>query len=150
MPKINYKSDILVEGIGNIMVNIAKCCMPVKGDEIIGFITKGQGISVHKKDCPNVANNSNRLINVSWNMDSVNYYYTNIYVSIKDTKDILAEVITEIGKKDSLVRSCKTLDKDDKLIYELNIRIKDTNELEKIKNAILKLNGVVDVSNVLH
>ena len=150
MPKINYKSDILVEGTPNIMVNIAKCCMPVKGDEIIGFITKGQGISVHKKDCPNVANNSNRLINVSWNMDSVNYYYTNIYVSIKDTKDILAEVITEIGKKDSLVRSCKTLDKDDKLIYELNIRIKDTNELEKIKNAILKLNGVVDVSNVLH
>ncbi len=150
LPKINYKGDILVEGIGNIMVNIAKCCMPVKGDEIIGFITKGQGISVHKKDCPNVANNSNRLINVSWNMDSVNYYYTNIYVSIKDTKDILAEVITEIGKKDSLVRSCKTLDKDDKLIYELNIRIKDTNELEKIKNAILKLNGVVDVSNVLH
>ncbi len=150
LPKINYKGDILVEGIGNIMVNIAKCCMPVKGDEIIGFITKGQGISVHKKDCPNVANNSNRLINVSWNMDSVNYYYTNIYVSIKDTNDILAEVITEIGKKDSLVRSCKTLDKDDKLIYELNIRIKDTNELEKIKNAILKLNGVVDVSNVLH
>ncbi len=150
LPKINYKGDILVEGIGNIMVNIAKCCMPVKGDEIIGFITKGQGISVHKKDCPNVANNSNRLINVSWNMDSVNYYYTNIYVSIKDTNDILAEVITEIGKKDSLVRSCKTIDNDDKLIYELNIRIKDTNELEKIKNAILKLNGVVDVSNVLH
>lgn len=150
LPKINYKGDILVEGIGNIMVNIAKCCMPVKGDDIIGFITKGQGISVHKKNCPNVANNSNRLIDVSWNMDSTNYYYTNIYVFIKDTKDILAEVITEIGKKDSLVRSCKTIDNDDKLIYELNIRIKDTNELEKIKNAILKLNGVVDVSNVLH
>ena len=150
LPKINYKGDILVEGIGNIMVNIAKCCMPVKGDDIIGFITKGQGISVHKKNCPNVANNSNRLIDVSWNMDSTNYYYTNIYVFIKDTKDILAEVITEIGKKDSLVRSCKTIEKDDKLIYELNIRIKDIDELDKIKNAILKLNGVVDVSNVLH
>ena len=149
IPKINYKSDILVEGIGNIMVNIAKCCMPVKGDEIIGFITKGQGISVHKKDCPNVFNNSNRLINVSWNMDSVNYYYTNIYVSIKDTKDILAEIITEIGKKDSLVRSCKTIEKDDKLIYELNIRIKDINELEKIKNAIMKLSNVIDVKNSL-
>ena len=149
LPKINYKGDILVEGIGNIMVNIAKCCMPVKGDEIIGFITKGQGISVHKKDCPNVANNSNRLINVSWNMDSVNYYYTNIYVSIKDTNDILAEVITEIGKKDSLVRSCKTLDKDDKLIYELNIRIKDIDELDKIKNAIMKLSNVIEVKNSL-
>ena len=50
IPKINYKSDILVEGNSDIMVNIAKCCMPIKGDEIVGFITKGQGISVHKKD----------------------------------------------------------------------------------------------------
>ena len=49
IPKINYKSDILVEGNSDIMVNIAKCCMPIKGDEIVGFITKGQGISVHKK-----------------------------------------------------------------------------------------------------
>ncbi len=149
MPKINYKSDILVEGTPNIMVNIAKCCMPVKGDEIIGYITKGQGISVHKKNCPNVALSSERVIDVAWNMESTNYYYTNIYVTIKDTKDILAEVITEIGKKDSLVRSCRTIEKEDRLIYELNIRIKDKEELEKIENAILKISNVIEVSNSL-
>lgn len=149
MPKINYKSDILVEGTPNIMVNIAKCCMPVKGDEIIGYITKGQGISVHKKNCPNVPLSSERVIDVAWNMESTNYYYTNIYVTIKDTKDILAEVITEIGKKDSLVRSCRTIEKEDRLIYELNIRIKDKEELEKIKNAILKISNVIEVSNSL-
>ena len=149
MPKINYKSDILVEGTPNIMVNIAKCCMPVKGDEIIGYITKGQGISVHKKNCPNVPLSSERVIDVAWNMESTNYYYTNIYVTIKDTKDILAEVITEIGKKDSLVRSCRTIEKEDRLIYELNIRIKDKEELEKIENAILKISNVIEVSNSL-
>ena len=149
LPKINYKSDILVEGTGNIMVNIAKCCMPVKGDEIIGYITKGQGISVHKKNCPNVPDDTERLINVEWNKDSTNFYYTNIYVTIKGTKDILAEVITEVGKKDSQVRSCKTIEKDDKLIYELNIRIKDKDELEKITNALLKLSNVAHVSNSL-
>lgn len=149
LPKINYKSDILVEGTGNIMVNIAKCCMPVKGDEIIGYITKGQGISVHKKNCPNVPDDTERLINVEWNKDSTNFYYTNIYVTIKGTKDILAEVITEVGKKDSQVRSCKTIEKDDKLIYELNIRIKDKDELEKIINALLKLSNVAHVSNSL-
>ena len=149
LPKINYKSDILVEGTGNIMVNIAKCCMPIKGDDIIGYITKGQGISVHKKTCPNVPDDSERLISVSWNQDSSNYYYTNIYVTIKDTKDILAELITEVGKKDSLVRSCKTIEKEDNLVYELNIRIQDKDELEKITNALLKLSGVVDVSNSL-
>ncbi len=150
LPNINYKSDILVEGIPNIMVNIAKCCMPVKGDDIIGYITKGQGISVHKKNCPNVNLDSHRLINVTWNKDSTNYYYTNIYVAIKDTKDMLAEIITEIGKHDSLVRSCKTIDKKDNIVYELNIRIKDKKELETITNAILKLNNVFDVTNSLN
>ena len=149
MPKINYKSDILVEGTGNIMVNIAKCCMPVKGDAIVGYITKGQGISIHKKNCSNVPQDSDRIIEVEWNNNSSNYYYTNIYVTTKDNKDILAEVITEIGKKDSLVRSCKTLEKDANLIYELNIRIKDKDELEKIKNAIFKMNNVVKVSDNL-
>lgn len=149
MPKINYKSDILVEGTPNIMVNIAKCCMPVKGDEIIGYITKGQGISVHKRNCPNVPDSKERLIDVAWNMESTNYYYTNIYVTIKDTKDILAELITEIGKKDSLVRSCRTIEKEDRLIYELNIRIKDKEELEKIENAIFKISNVTEVSNSL-
>ncbi len=149
LPKINYKSDILVDGTGNIMVNIAKCCMPVKGDEIVGYITKGQGISVHKKDCPNVSLNSDRIINVAWNKESTNYYYTNIYVTINDTKDVMAELITEVGKKDSLVRSCKMLFKDDKIVYELNIRIKDKEELEKITNAILKVKSVTNVSNAI-
>ena len=82
-------------------------------------------------------------------MDSTNYYYTNIYVTIKDNKDILAEVITEIGKRDSLVRSCKTIEKDERLVYELNIRIKDKDELEHIKNSIRKLSNVVDVTDNL-
>lgn len=149
LPKINYKGDILVEGQSNIMVNIAKCCMPVKGDEIIGYITKGQGISVHKKECPNVPQDSERAIDVAWNMDSNNYYYTNIYVTIKDNKDILAEVITEVGKKNSLVRSCKTIQKNDNLVYELNIRIADKGELEKICNGILKLSDVLEVNKSL-
>ena len=149
LPKINYKSDILVEGTGNIMVNIAKCCMPVKGDEIIGYITKGQGISVHKKGCQNVPKNSSRLINVTWNNKSSNYYYTNIYVKIKNSKNILAELITEIGKRDSMVRSCNTLEKDGNLTYELNIRIKDLEELEKIINSLNKLSDVFSVSNSL-
>lgn len=143
LPKINYKSDILVEGTGNIMVNIAKCCMPIKGDEIIGYITKGQGISVHKKDCANVINSTERLIDVTWNKESTNYYYTNIYVTSNIENNLLANIITEIGKKDSIVKSCNTKEVDDIYIYELNIRVKDKEDLEKIKNALRKLSGVI-------
>ena len=149
LPKINYKSDILVEGISNIMVNIAKCCMPVKGDEIVGYVTKGQGISVHKKGCNNIPTDSERTIEVSWNDASDNFYYTNIYVYVKNNNNTLAEIITEIGKKDSLVRACREINKDNSLIYELNIRIKNKDELEKIMNALLKINNVVEVSKYL-
>ena len=149
IPKINYKSDILVEGVSNIMVNLAKCCMPIKGDDIVGYITKNQGITVHKKSCSNVDLNSDRIIEVSWNNNSDNYYFTNIYVTIKDNSDILALIITEVGKHDSIVRSCNTIDKDNSHIYELNIRIKDINDLETIMNGIRRLENVSDVSQSL-
>ena len=145
IPKINYKSDILVEGNSNIMVNIAKCCMPIKGDEIVGFITKGQGISVHKKGCSNVPDNSERVVDVSWNMDASNYYFTNIYVYVTAGFDLLVNIITEVGKLGCIVRSCNTKEFDNKTMYELNIRIKDKEELDNVMKSIRKIHNVIDV-----
>lgn len=145
-PKINYKSDILVEGIPDIMVNIAKCCMPIKGDEIVGYITKGQGISVHKKGCSNVPNND-RVVSVSWNMDANNYYFTNIYVSVAAGFDLLVNIITEVGKMGCIVRSCNTKEFDNKTVYELNVRIKDKEELDNVMKNIRKIHNVIDVKD---
>ena len=145
-PKINYKSDILVEGIPDIMVNIAKCCMPIKGDEIVGYITKGQGISVHKKGCSNVPNND-RVVSVSWNMDASNYYFTNIYVSVAAGFDLLVNIITEVGKMGCIVRSCNTKEFDNKTVYELNVRIKDKEELDNVMKNIGKIHNVIDVKD---
>ena len=145
-PKINYKSDILVEGVPDIMVNIAKCCMPIKGDEIVGFITKGQGISVHKKGCSNVPNND-RVVSVSWNMDASNYYFTNIYVSAAAGFDLLVNIITEVGKMGCIVRSCNTKEFDNKTVYELIVRIKDKEELDNVMKNIRKIHNVIDVKD---
>ena len=145
IPKINYKSDILVEGNSDIMVNIAKCCMPIKGDQIVGFITKGQGISVHKKGCSNVPDNSERVVDVSWNMDASNYYFTNIYVYVTAGFDLLVNIITEVGKLGCIVRSCNTKEFDNKTMYEINIRIKDKVELDNVMKNIRKIHNVIDV-----
>lgn len=145
IPKINYKSDIFVEGNSDIMVNIAKCCMPIKGDEIVGFITKGQGISVHKKGCSNVPDNSERVVDVSWNMDASNYYFTNIYVYVTAGFDLLVNIITEVGKLGCIVRSCNTKEFDNKTMYEINIRIKDKAELYNVMKNIRKIHNVIDV-----
>ena len=145
IPKINYKSDILVEGNSDIMVNIAKCCMPIKGDEIVGFITKGQGISVHKRGCSNVPDNSERVVDVSWNMDASNYYFTNIYAYVAAGFDLLVNIITEVGKLGCIVRSCNTKEFDNKTMYEINIRIKDKVELDNVMKNIRKIHNVIDV-----
>lgn len=145
-PKINYKSDILVEGIPDIMVNIAKCCMPIKGDEIVGYITKGQGISVHKKGCSNVPDND-RVVSVSWNADASNYYFTNIYVYVTSGFDLLVNIITEVGKMGCIVKSCNTKELNNKTIYELNIRIKDKEELEDVMKNIRKIHNVIEVKD---
>ena len=147
-PKINYKSAILVDGADNIMVNLAKCCMPIKGDEIIGYITKGQGITVHKKSCHNVLGND-RIIDVCWNDTSTTVFYTNIYVVLKEKKDILVNIITEIGKKGSQVKSCALKELNDTYVYEININIKDKEELNTIKNALRKMPYVLDVKDFI-
>ncbi len=149
IPHLNYKSDILVEGNGDIMVNIAKCCLPVKGDEIIGYITKASGISIHKKDCPNVLNKQDRLIKASWNEESNNYYFTNIYVYSSTDTNILTDLITAIGKLALTVRSVYTLDYNQKLIYEINLRVKDNKEIEAVCKELNKVHNVVDVTKNL-
>ena len=146
IPKVNYKSDVLVDGVGDVMVNMARCCNPVKGDDIIGYITKGQGITIHKKDCPNIRNKTDRIVKVTWNMDSSNVYYTDIYIYTNSPNNILVELITEVGKESSAIKSCNTFNNDLGLIYELNIEVKDNKELNKICNSLEKINHVVNVS----
>ena len=145
IPKINYKSDILVEGNSDIMVNIAKCCMPIKGDEIVGYITKGQGISVHKKGCSNIPSDNDRIVDVTWNMDASNYYFTNIYVYVAAGFNLLVNIITEVGKMGSIVRSCNTKEFDNKTVYEINLRIKDKEELDNVMKNIRKIHNVIEV-----
>ncbi len=144
--KVNYKSDVYVDGLDNILVNMAKCCMPVKGDKIVGYITKGQGITVHKENCPNVNLTDERLIKVTWNENTTNNFYTNIYVKVNENKNIMAELITEIGKKEAYVRSCNTIEKENYLVYVLNIRIRNTEMLEQVINSVAKMPYVASVS----
>ena len=111
-PKINYKSDILVEGIPDIMVP-----------------------------------NNDRVVSVSWNMDASNYYFTNIYVSVAAGFDLLVNIITEVGKMGCIVRSCNTKEFDNKTVYELNVRIKDKEELDNVMKNIRKIHNVIDVKD---
>lgn len=140
--KINHNSDILVEGIDDIKVNLAKCCMPIKGDDIIGFVTKGSGISVHKKDCINIKEIKDRLINVSWNDSNENDYLTKISINTNSLKDILFDIIKVFSLLKINVVSFEKYKIDNLYNYKLQIKIKNIDEYKTISKELLKISTI--------
>lgn len=128
----NYKNDIIVAGIGDILVHIAKCCKPVKGDDIVGFITKGQGITVHKKTCSNINQNEERMIEVSWNKNSDATYLADLIIETDKAKNYLTDIIAVFTKRNIYVDSFKTKDYDNSYVYEVTLKVKEKEEIEKV------------------
>ena len=137
----NYKDDIIVDGNTNIMYSLAKCCKPVKGDNIIGFITKGEGVSIHKDNCVNVKNNSDRLIKVEWNYESDGTYLTDISLIVNNT-NFLMDLMSEATKEKIHIAEMKNKETDDGIICNLTIKVKNKEELERFKNQLAKFKNV--------
>ena len=141
----NYKNDIIVAGIDDILINIAECCHPVKGDDIIGYITKGNGITVHKKNCINLKGINTRLISVSWNMDSENTYISKLKVYTLDKKNNMLEIITKASLKNVSITSINEFSKNNSFGYNITIKVKDKETLDSFKESIRILTFVEKV-----
>ena len=144
---INYKSDIIVAGSGDIKVNIAKCCKPIKGDKIIGYITKGEGITVHKTDCPNVSN-TERLIEVSWNSTNETYYFTDILISTINNKNYLYDIVSLAKEKDIYIDAVNSKEEEAMTKYKLTLKIKNIKELDNLITALNMCSYVIKVERV--
>ena len=139
-----HKGDIIVAGIDDILVTIAQCCKPVKGDPIIGYITKGQGIAVHKKDCINIKN-SNRLIDVEWNMNSDSAYLTDLRVSTTIGKNNLLDIITKASQKDMFIESVTTIEEETKTVFDITVKTDDATQLENFIADLKSLPSLISV-----
>ncbi len=144
---INYKSDVIVAGAGDIKVSLAKCCKPIKGDEIVGYITKGAGISVHRKNCPNIID-SKRLIDVSWNTNNDNNYYTDIEVSVYNGKNYLADIIALATLKGIIIDAVSTKVNESLVKYKLTIKLKDLASLNNFINALYSKSYINNIERV--
>ena len=128
----SYKNDIIVAGIGDILVNIAKCCKPVKGDEIVGFITKGQGITVHKKNCFNIIDKKERTIDVKWNYQNESTYLTDLFIETDTNKSYLSEIIATFTKRNIHIDSFKAREHQNSFLYEVTIKVHNKEEVKQI------------------
>ena len=138
-PKIKNKHDICIGEHNDILVTLAKCCKPVKGDNIVGFITKGDGISVHRADCKNIAKKQERLIDVSWSEESDNDYYADIFIETLNDKNYVTDIINKASVKNISVVSLNTSEKEEMCVYNITIKIKNTTELNDFLNSLYTL-----------
>lgn len=144
--KSNSDAKVLVSGYADILTNLASCCSPVPGDEIIGYITKGNGVSVHRKDCKMVDESNERIIDVSWNTNQLDKYTTNIKVYIDSSNDHLIDIISLATKSDINIASInnKGLIKNEE-VYELLLKVKNKENLDKFMLDLSNLNFISKV-----
>ena len=132
----NSNSEILVDNQDGILVNLAKCCQPVFGDDIVGYITKGEGVTVHKKDCPNVKNKENRFVKVEWNKEVSADFLTDIDVTTDISKNYLLDLISKATSKKVYIDGVKTKNKELETVYTLTLKVKDKEQLEDYMNSL--------------
>lgn len=142
-------NGIIVKGIDNCLVKLSKCCNPLPGDEIIGYITKGRGVSVHRKDCVNVKDllkEENRIIEVSWVEEKKAIYNVDIEVYANDRSGLLSDVIKQItNTKVNMVGVNAKAGKDRIAIIDITLETKNLDELNNILKAIRKVDSVYEV-----
>ena len=144
-----HKGDIIVEGIDDIKVRRAKCCTPVPGDEIVGYIQTGIGINIHKSNCPNIANIKERLINVRWNDIIDKKYSTNIMVYTNAKKDLILDIVSITQNNNLTLKSINNIKIDGKYSFELKVSVPNLEALNKYINALSTIEGVTGVERII-
>ena len=148
-PPKNTDADIIVEGIDKIKVNVANCCNPLPGDDIIGYITKGNGISVHRNNCANLEYLDNRMVSVKWNEEIKSKYLTTIIIYLKEYDKAMLEIMQKASVSNISIDNMKTLSKTDTFMYEIDLWVKSLDHLNNFIRDLSSLKYVYDVTRVM-
>lgn len=144
----NTKNDILVQGLEDIKVNLSGCCKPIPGDNIVGYITRGSGITVHRTICQNITNLEERLIPVKWNDGLTKKYFTDLIIHT-NTSDNLLDIITKASLNNITIDSISTINKGEYKSYSLTVAVENTDKLNKFIIDLTNLPFTLKVDRLL-
>lgn len=146
------RTGIIVPGVERMKMSIAQCCHPVHGDDIVGYITKGEGVKVHRRDCPNVAHLQSRLIEVMWDEDveTEKTYDADLIVLAKDRSFLLTDIVTVVNQCKAPMTAISAVLDQDKLetTIKMTVQIHNVEQLENVIANVRKVESVVDVSRM--
>lgn len=146
-----FTQGVTVKGVDNIKVRFSKCCNPVPGDEIVGYITRGRGVSVHRKDCPNIKDlaSHERYIEVEWATNEKASYQAEIQIKASDRPGLLTDITQRITDVNLTVTSLNARTNKEKLVVmNITLETKDVEQLKDLMKKIKRIKGVIDVYRV--
>jgi len=138
------KDTLLIKGIDNVMVRYAGCCNPVPGDKVVGFITRGRGVTIHSIDCQSVVDeDSNRKVEVEWDSTKEYSYPVRIRIYSDDKKGLLAEISSSIASNEANITNARVETTDDRrAVGTFELQIRDLNHLKKVIKGLEKIKGI--------
>ncbi len=144
------KDALLIKGVDNVMVRYAGCCNPVPGDRVIGFITRGRGVTIHTVDCQSVVGeDSNRKVEVEWDSTKGYSYPVRIRIYSDDKKGLLAEISSSIASNEANITNARVETTDDqRAIGTFELQIRDLNHLKKVIRGLEKIKGIHKVERM--
>ena len=151
--KVKSEQGIVVEGLDNCLVKFSKCCTPVPGDDIVGFITRGYGVSVHRCDCPNASperrnapGQQGRWIKVSWGTDVNEKYQTSVELVCKDRQNLLLDISAALSTTNAFVLGIQSRSTEDQFaMFHIDMNVRDGQHLKEIMNKLNQISGVLKV-----
>ena len=151
--KAQNSHGILVKGEDGILVKLAKCCNPIPGDQIIGYITRGRGISVHRDDCPNVLTNTdetNRMIEVAWDIATDSVYRVSVQITAVDQPGILANIMMVASEAKLNINALNVhVDKRKTAFINMGVDIRNAEQLEYIIAKFKAIKGIYNVDRII-
>ena len=142
--------DVVIEGVGNLMTTMAKCCHPVPGDPVVGYVTVGRGVTIHREDCGQVvhwrAENSPRLLQVNWGDKPSTSYSVQILVRAFDRRDLIRDISTVLSTSDTLVTdiSSRLDENSDEVSIHLKLRVRDFEQLSELLSRLGNVSNVIE------
>ena len=148
--KKQNNKGVIVKGMDGLLVRLSKCCNPVPGDEIIGYITKGRGVSVHRKDCPNMVSlpeeEKERFIEVEWEQNAHESYEADITIIAEDRKGLFSDISKVCENAGTDITSVNArADKDGNATVALTVMISNIGQIGKLTLAMKSIEGVYEV-----
>ena len=148
-------TGIDVEGAGDVLVKLARCCAPVPGDQITGFITRGSGVSVHRADCINIndlkVHQGDRMVGVKWNLSAKSTFLVNIQVEALDRARLLSDVTKALSDQHVNILSASVVtNKDQTAICKFSFEMADASHLDAVLSSVRLIEGVYDVDRVFN